>query len=174
MKTVTTFEKLSFISSLLSTYWSDSKKNTDYVYFNLHSYPESKFSLPSQSRDKRNCKISPLSDSQLPDSPAVTQEEPQVSHHNTSRDTSPLMQVQRIPNMSLPHHNSRGAFYRHKTGSLRSQLSRRCTLPQIDRNFLHITTRKSSPSHYNHRGVTQLPIWEECSSTTREGPNYHD
>ena len=34
-----------------------------------------------------------------PDSPAVTQEESQVSHHSTSRDTSPLMQLQRISKM---------------------------------------------------------------------------
>ena len=98
---------------------------------------------PSFHCNSRSTLTSPPQHDMRPDSPAVTQEEPLVFHHNTSRDTSSLMQLQRIPKGSLPNHNSRGAFY-HKRGSLRPQLSRRCALPQIDRSFLHIATRKSA------------------------------
>jgi len=68
------------------------------------------------------------------------------------------MQLQRIPKRSLPYHNSRGALYRNKKGSLIPQLRRKPTLTQRDRNFLHITAGKRVSSLYNHRGVTHLRI----------------
>ena len=73
-----------------------------------------------------------------------------------------LMQRQRFPKWNRPHRNWRRALYYDKRGGLMPQLSRSPPPPQlppqIDRSFLHFTTRKTSPSHYNHRGFTHLPI----------------
>ena len=68
-----------------------------------------------------------------------------------------LMQLQRMPKR-LPNHDWRRTFYHKQRGSLIPHLSRRPALPQIASRFLHFTTRKISPFHYNHRGVTHLPI----------------
>ena len=104
----------------------------------------------------------------IPEFPITTQEKPQVSCRNlrgtpsslSQLNMSPntLMQMQRIPKRSLSHPNWRRAFYHNQRGSLIVQLSRRPALPQIASSFLHFTTRKSAPSHYNHRGVTHLPV----------------
>lgn len=50
MNTATALAKLSFISLLFATYWSD-KKTTNYFYLKLHSYIES---ISSQNRNPMN------------------------------------------------------------------------------------------------------------------------
>ena len=93
-----------------------------------------------------------------------------------SLDTSPktLMQLQRIPKSRLTHHNWRRALYGNKIGSLIPQLTQTPALPQISSSLLNFTTRKYVPSHYNCRGVTHFPIWEEHSTASRGEPNYHN